>query len=80
MTKQFTSIVTVEFAYNNRVAESKEEYIELLKEQFRDDYNIELSNSEITNIEEVEEPCITKEEVEASLKTPMHYEKEIEHD
>ena len=55
MTKQFCSIVTVEFAYNNRVAESKEEYIELLKEQFRDDYNIELSNSEITNIEEVEE-------------------------
>ena len=30
MTKEFTSIVTVEFAYNNRVAESKEEYIELL--------------------------------------------------
>ena len=55
MPKQFTSIVTVEFAYNNRVAESKEEYIELLKEQYRDDYNIELSNSEITNIEEVEE-------------------------
>ena len=54
MTKEFTSIVTVEFAYNNRVAESKEEYIELLKEQYRDDYNIELSNSEITNIEEVE--------------------------
>ena len=46
MTKEFTSIVTVEFAYNNRVAESKEEYIELLKEQYRDDYNIELSNSE----------------------------------
>ena len=54
MTKQFCSIVTVEFAYNNRVAESKEEYIELLKEQYRDDYNIELSNSEITNIEEIE--------------------------
>ena len=54
MTKQFCSIVTVEFAYNNRVAESKEEYIELLKEQFRDDYNIELSNSEITDIKELE--------------------------
>ena len=55
MTKEFTSIFNVEFDYNNRVAESKEEYIELLKEQYRDDYNIELSNSEITNIEEVEE-------------------------
>ena len=54
MTKLFSSVITVEFAYNHRVAESKEEYIELLKEQFRDDYNIELSNSEITNIEELE--------------------------
>ena len=54
MTKEFTSIVTLEFSYNNRVAEYKEEYIELLKEQYRDDYNIELSNSEITNIEEIE--------------------------
>ena len=55
MTKEFTSIVTVEFAYTNRVAESKEEYIELLKEQYRDAYTIELSNSEITNIEELEQ-------------------------
>jgi len=54
MTKQFCSIVTVEFAYNNRVAESEEEYIGLLKEQFRDDHNIELSNSEITDIKELE--------------------------
>ena len=30
MTKTFTSVITVEFAYNNRVANSKEEYIELL--------------------------------------------------
>ena len=26
MSKQFTSVITVEFAYNNRVANSKEEY------------------------------------------------------
>jgi len=43
------------FPSHDRAGESKEEYIELLKEQYRDDYNIELSNSEITNIEEVEE-------------------------
>ena len=54
MPKMFSSVITVEFAYNNRVAESKEEYIELLKEQYRDDYNIELSNSEITDIKELE--------------------------
>ena len=54
MIKSFSSVIIVKFAYNNRVAESEEEYIELLKEQFKDDYNIELSNSEITNIEELE--------------------------
>ena len=32
MTKMFSSVITVEFAYNNRAAESKEEYIELLKQ------------------------------------------------
>ena len=80
MTKLFSSVITVEFAYNHRVAESKEEYIELLKQEYLARHDIELEDHEITNIEEVEEPCITKEEVEASLKTPMHYEKEKEHE
>ena len=31
MTKQFTSVITVEFAYNNHEANSKEDYIDLLK-------------------------------------------------
>ena len=52
MTKQFTSIVTVEFAYNNRVAESKEEYIELLKEEYLARHDIELEDHEITEITE----------------------------
>ena len=54
MTKEFTSIVTVEFAYNNRVAESKEEYIELLKEQYLEQHDIELEDHEITEIKEIE--------------------------
>ena len=29
--KMFSSVITVEFAYNNREANSKEEYIKLLK-------------------------------------------------
>ena len=78
MTKLFSSVITVEFAYNNRVAASKEEYIELLKEEYLARHDIELEGHEITEI--TEEPWITKEEVEASLKTPMHYEKEIEHE
>ena len=52
MTKQFTSIVTVEFAYNNRVAASKEEYIELLKEEYLARHDIELEGHEITEITE----------------------------
>ena len=52
MTKQFTSIVTVEFAYNNRVAESKEEYIELLKQEYLAKHDIELEDHEITEITE----------------------------
>ena len=41
MTKQFTSVITVEFAYNNRVANSKEEYIELLKQQYLEQHDIQ---------------------------------------
>ena len=54
MTKQFTSVITVEFAYNNRVANSKEHYIDLLKRQFLEEYNIELQDYEINYIEEIE--------------------------
>ena len=55
MTKHFSSVITVEFAYNNRVAESKEEYIKLLKEQYLEQHDIELEDQEITEITEIEE-------------------------
>ena len=48
MTKLFSSVITVEFAYNNRVAESKEEYIELLKQEYLARHDIELEDHEIT--------------------------------
>ena len=54
MSKYYTSIICLEFAYNNRYANSKEEYIELLKNQYLEEYNIELSDSEITEIMEHE--------------------------
>ena len=54
MIKQFTSVVTVEFAYNNRYASSKEEYIKLLKELYLERHDIELEDHEITQIEEIE--------------------------
>jgi hypothetical protein len=52
MTKLFSSVITVEFAYNNRVAASKEEYIELLKEEYLARHDIELEDHEITEITE----------------------------
>ncbi len=53
MIKQFTSVVTVEFAYNNRYASSKEEYIKLVKELYLERHDIELEDDEITQIEEI---------------------------
>ena len=54
MIKQFTSVITVEFAYNNHEANSKAHYIDLLKRQFLEEYNIELQDYEINYIEEIE--------------------------
>ena len=53
MPKQFTSLITVEFAYNNHEANSKEDYIDLLKRQYQEFYNIDLQDYEITEIEEI---------------------------
>ena len=44
MVKLFSSVITVEFAYNNRVAASKEEYLAR--------HDIELEGHEITEITE----------------------------
>ncbi len=51
--KTFSSVITVEFAYNNMRASTEEEYIQLIKDRFVTQYNIELHNSEITEINEV---------------------------
>ena len=53
MIKEFSSVIIVEFAYNERFAESKEEYIELLKREYLINHNIELSGHEITEITEL---------------------------
>ena len=54
MKKSFQSIVKLEFAYNNFEADSIEEYIDCVKTQFSEEYNIELYDSEITEIEEIQ--------------------------
>ena len=53
MSKSFQSIVKVEFAYNNFEADSIQEYIDCVKTQFLEEYNIELYDSEITEIKEI---------------------------
>ena len=48
MTKEYTSTITITFGGNNLEAESKEDYLKLLKENFFEEYGIELQDDEIT--------------------------------
>ena len=50
--KEFTSTVTLTFDINNLTAIDKDEYIEMLKEQYLDLYNLEIKDYEISNIQE----------------------------
>ncbi len=52
MTKEFTSTVTLTFDLNNLEAESKEDYIAKLKEQYQEHYNISIMTEEISDIKE----------------------------
>ena len=52
--KEFTSTVTLTFEINNLEAFDKEEYIERLKEQYIELYDLEIKDHEISNIEEVQ--------------------------
>ena len=48
--KEFTSTVTLIFDLNNLEAESKEDYIRLLKLQYQEYYNINIMTEEISDI------------------------------
>ena len=50
--KEFTSTVTLIFDLNNLEAESKEDYIRLLKLQYQEYYNINIMTEEISDIKE----------------------------
>ena len=50
--KEFTSTVTLTFDLNNLAAESKEDYIRLLKLQYQEYYNINIMTEEISDIKE----------------------------
>lgn len=51
--KEYTSTITVSFYINNHEAISKKDYIETLKLQFAEQYDIDLKDYEITNIERI---------------------------
>ena len=50
--KSFTSVVSIQFYGNEIEAETKEEYIEKLKDLFHEEFNINLTDDEIGEIEE----------------------------
>ena len=50
--KEFTSTVTLTFDLKNHEAESKEDYIRLLKLQYQEYYNISIMTEEISDIKE----------------------------
>ena len=49
--KSWTSTITYSVFDMGRECETKEEYIEWVKQSFREEHNIELEDDEITNIE-----------------------------
>jgi hypothetical protein len=51
--KEYTSTITVKFCLNNHEAKSKKDYIETLKLQFAEQYDINLQDHEITEIERI---------------------------
>jgi len=53
MSKEFESVVSIQWYGNNLEAESKEDYIKKLKAQFYEAYQIDLLDDEIGEIEEV---------------------------
>jgi len=50
--KSFDCDIYISFSNNQIKAYSKEEYLKMLKEQFLDDYGIELQDDHIKNLKE----------------------------
>jgi len=52
--KEYISTITIKFSLNCHEANSKEDYVDKIKAQFREQHEIDLMDDEITEIEEVE--------------------------
>lgn len=54
--KEFTCTIQIRpITFNNMEAKDEEHYKQLIKEQFYQDFNLELSDDEITDIQVLEE-------------------------
>ena len=49
--KEYTSVVKLEFSFNNFDASSIKEYKQKVKNSFKEEFNINLKDNEITEIE-----------------------------
>ena len=50
--KEYTCDVVLKFSINNFEANNKEDYITKVKDSFKDEYNLDIVDFEIINIEE----------------------------
>jgi hypothetical protein len=53
MSKEFSSVVSIQFYGNNLEADNEADYIAKVKALFQEEYNINLSDDEIGEIEEI---------------------------
>jgi len=53
MSKEYTSNITVTWSINNHEATSEQDYRDKIKDQYNDLYGINLSDDEITDVEEI---------------------------
>ncbi len=51
--KEYFSVVKLEFGCNNFEANSKKQYKNKVKQSFKDEFNIDLKDSEITEVQGV---------------------------
>tara|TARA_R100001594_G_scaffold30570_1_gene57136 strand:- start:4910 stop:5170 length:261 start_codon:yes stop_codon:yes gene_type:complete len=52
MQKEYNCVIKIEWSGNNHEAENKEDYIKKVKDQFYEEYGIDLADTEITEVEE----------------------------
>ena len=53
--KEYTSVVKLEFGCNNFEVKSKNDYIQKVKNCFKEEFNIHLADEEITEIKQTKE-------------------------